>query len=89
MQSTNYKYGLPYLATCHVTFTFISCNSEKKARIVRCKRAIERIKVRFARYILAIVRKRLPSLYLVIMTLFLAIGSLYPAILRCKLTIAR
>ncbi len=23
MQSTNSEYGLPYLATCHITFTFI------------------------------------------------------------------
>ncbi len=25
MQSTNSEYGSPYLAVCHVTFTFILC----------------------------------------------------------------
>ncbi len=29
MQSTNFKYGLPYLATCHVTFFFTFICSEE------------------------------------------------------------
>ncbi len=48
MQSTNSEYGLPYLSTCHVTFTFFTftLNASIFTRIIRDPASSTEISIR-------------------------------------------